>query len=460
MVFASLIFIYAFLPICWIFALFTCKWSKAQNVVLLLLSLLFYAWGEPKYIWLFIATILLNWLMVLIGFIISNHIKSTAPKTSVGIITIILDIAILFWFKYAGWISGMLSHPFGSTVLPIGISFYTFQAISYVADVCLLNKYEAEKNPVNVGLYIAFFPQLIAGPIVRYEDMRDQIRKHKMTLDMFETGCFRFILGFFKKVLLADSMAVIVNKAWAVDTELSFTFAWLGAVAYTFQIFMDFSGYSDMAIGLGAMFGFKIPENFDCPYKASSIRDFWRKWHITLSIWFRDYVYIPLGGNRRGDVRTVLNIAIVWLLTGFWHGANWTFIIWGVVYGVLVLAEKTFDIEAKIKNGGVAKRVIYRLYTLFMITLLWVVFRADNILAAGEYVKQMFSFGLSGYPQTVLYLSEFKWATVACIILSIVSTETIMKKRTVLWPVMLLLFVVSVSYLVKGTFSPFLYFNF
>ncbi len=459
MVFSSLVFIYAFLPICWVAALLTCGWKKAQNVALFLLSLLFYAWGEPKYVWLFIATIALNWLIVLMGFIVSDRLRNKNVKKTMGILTIILDIAILLWFKYVGWISSMFSHSFGSTVLPIGISFYTFQAISYVADVCLLNKYEAEKNPVNVGLYIAFFPQLIAGPIVRYENMRGQIRDRRMSLDVFEAGCFRFILGFCKKVLLADSMAVIVNKAWSGDAELSFTFAWLGAVAYTFQIFMDFSGYSDMAIGLGSMFGFKIPENFDCPYKASSIRDFWRRWHITLSIWFRDYVYIPLGGNRRGEVRAILNISIVWLLTGFWHGANWTFIIWGVVYGALVLAEKALDIEATIKNGG-AKRVIYRLFTLLMITLLWVVFRADNILAACGYVRKMFSFGLSGYPLTVLYLSEYKWAMVACVILSIVSTETIMKKRTVLWPVMLLLFIVSVSYLVKGTFSPFLYFNF
>ena len=352
MVFSSLIFIYAFLPICWIAALITCKWTKAQNVALFILSLLFYAWGEPKYIWLFLVTIFMNWLMVLVGSIISDNTKISIPKSSVGIITIILDGLILFWFKYARWISGMFGLDLGLSVLPIGISFYTFQAISYVADVCLLNKYKAEKNPVNVGLYIAFFPQLIAGPIVRYEDIREQIKKRKMTLDGFEVGCFRFILGFCKKVLLADSMAVIVNKAWSSGDELTSTFAWLGAVAYTFQIFMDFSGYSDMAIGLGSMFGFVIPENFDCPYKASTVRDFWRRWHITLSVWFRDYVYIPLGGNRRGEIRTVMNIAIVWLLTGIWHGANWTFIIWGVVYGVLVFAEKTLKIEAKIKSGG------------------------------------------------------------------------------------------------------------
>ena len=441
-------------------ALLTFKWTIVQNIALLLLSLLFYAWGEPKYILLFISTVFINWVMVLIGTIVSDNMKNKTVEKIFGLVTISFDLLILFWFKYAGWISGMFNSKLGSSVLPLGISFYTFQAISYVADVCLMNKYNAEKNPVNVGLYVAFFPQLIAGPIVRYEDIAEQIKNRKMTLDAFEVGCFRFILGLCKKVLLADSMAVIVNKAWSSGAELTSTFAWLGAIAYTFQIFMDFSGYSDMAIGLGAMFGFVFPENFDCPYKASTIRDFWRRWHITLSVWFRDYVYIPLGGNRKGEVRTILNISIVWLLTGFWHGANWTFIIWGIIYGILVLVEKTLKIEAKIKSGGVLRHIIYRLFTLLMIMLLWVVFRADKISLALEYIRLMFRFSLDGYPQTLLYLSEFKWATVACMILSVVSTETIIKNRTGLWPVMLVLFLVSISYLVKGTFSPFLYFNF
>ena len=362
MVFSGLEFIFIFFPFVVTMGVMVHKWTNIQNIVLLLLSLLFYAWGEPKYIWLFVITILLNWAMVLVGSVLCKNVFCGKNKSvnnarrdvkgTVGIITIVIDLLILIWFKYAGWIGEMLNITVGSAGLPIGISFYTFQAISYVADVCLLNKNEAERNPVNVGLYIAFFPQLIAGPIVRYEDMKEQIRERKMTFDAFEAGCFRFILGFCKKVLLADSMAVIANKAWSGDLENSFSFAWLGAIAYTLQIFMDFSGYSDMAIGLGSMFGFRIPENFNNPYKATSIRDFWRRWHITLSIWFRDYVYIPLGGNRKGAVRTVINIAIVWLLTGFWHGANWTFVLWGVFYGILVLSEKTLDVEAKIKNGG------------------------------------------------------------------------------------------------------------
>ena len=456
MVFSSLVFIFAFLPLCTILAATVGKWTRIQNVVLLAASLLFYSWGEPKYILLFAGTVAGNWLLVLLA----GRIGREPAARAVGVTAIVLDLAVLFWFKYAGWIGGMLGISMGAAVLPIGISFYTFQAISYVADVTLLDKYEAEKNPINVGLYIAFFPQLIAGPIVRYEEMRDQIRVRRMTLDGFEEGCFRFILGFCKKVLLADSMAVIVNKAFSDGTSLTPSFAWLGAIAYTLQIFMDFSGYSDMAIGLGAMFGFRIPENFENPYKASSIRDFWRRWHITLSIWFRDYVYIPLGGNRKGTRRTVLNIAIVWLLTGFWHGANLTFVLWGVIYGTLVLAEKLGNADRKLKSGNTAVRVIYRVFTLVAVMLLWVLFRSDTVAAAGEYIRRMIQFSPERLDETILYLSEFKWAFSGCLILSVVSTSVIMKKRTFLWPIMLVLFLVSVSYLVKGTFSPFLYFNF
>ena len=456
MVFSSLIFAYGFLPPVIILAFLTRRRIQIQNVILLLASLIFYLWGEQDYIWLFIGTIFINWLLVLM----STLINSRKGVRAVGICAIIFDLGILLWFKYARWIGGIFNLSVGSSVLPIGISFYTFQAISYVADVTLMEKYPADRNPVNVGLYIAYFPQLIAGPIVRYEDLKEQIKARQMTMDGFELGCFRFILGFCKKVLLADSMAVIANKAFSDGSELTLAFAWLGAVAYAFQIFMDFSGYSDMAIGLGEMFGFEIPENFNNPYKASTIRDFWRRWHITLSVWFRDYVYIPLGGSRKGRLKTIANIAIVWLLTGIWHGANLTFIRWGVTYGLFVLAEKVVNIQEKLSGTTWIVRLVYRLVTLLVILLLWVVFRADNISSASTYIIQMFMISPEGLPTTLLYLSEFKWAIFMCIILSVVSTKTIMNKRTWLWPVMLLLFIVSLSYLVKGTFSPFLYFNF
>lgn len=346
MVFSSLIFVFGFLPPLLILSFLFHRWVNVQNIILLFASLLFYTWGEPEHIWLFVSIIFLNWLLAFIA----GQNKNLLVRRIIGITVIAFDVLIFFWFKYVRWIGSMFGCSIGSNVLPIGMSFYMFQAISYIADVTLLDKYKAEKNPINVGFYIAFFPQLIAGPIVRYEEIKDQIRSRRMTIDLFEEGSFRFILGFCKKVLLADSMAVIVNKAFLPETELTSSFAWLGAVAFTFQIFMDFSGYSDMAIGLGAMFGFKIPENFNSPYKAWSIRDFWRRWHITLSVWFRDYVYIPLGGNRKERWKTTFNITVVWLLTGFWHGANFTFVLWGIIYGCLTLLEKALNIDEKRKE--------------------------------------------------------------------------------------------------------------
>ena len=456
MVFSSLAFIFGFLPPCIIIGVLLRNHLKAQNLMLLFASLVFYAWGEPKRVMLFITTVLVNWLLV----ILATKTDRNLGRKIIGILAITTDIAILFWFKYAGWLGKGVGLSIGSTSLPVGISFYTFQAISYVADVTLLNKYEEERNPINVGLHIAFFPQLIAGPIVRYEDMRDQIRKRQITIDGFESGCFRFIFGFCKKVLLADTIALIADKAFSAGADLTMGFAWLGAVAYAFQILMDFSAYSDMAIGLGAMFGFKIPENFNCPYKANSIRDFWHRWHITLSIWFRDYVYIPLGGNRKGNKRTTINIAIVWLLTGIWHGANLTFVIWGAVYGALVLMEKHLDIDKHLCEINLIKRLLYRLFTLLAILLLWVLFRAETIGDAMAYMSHMFSTDIAGIGEIVLYISELKWSLLGCTVLSIVPYDKIYSKRTAIWPLMLLLFLISVSYLVKGTFSPFLYFNF
>lgn len=454
MVFSSLIFIFGFLPPTLILAFLSKKFVTLQNIILLLASLIFYSYGEPKYIKLFICIIIVNWLFALL----SGFFKNKIVVRTLGSFAIILDLCVLFWFKYAAWIGRAFNSSIGSSVLPIGISFYIFQAISYMADTALLDKYKAEKNPINVGLYIAFFPQLIAGPIVRFDEMREQIRNRQMTIDGFEEGSFRFILGFCKKVLLADSMAVIVEKAFSGNVTSSF--AWLGAIAYTFQILMDFSGYSDMAIGLGSMFGFKIPENFNNPYKASSIRDFWRRWHITLSVWLRDYVYIPLGGNRKGKLKMIFNISVVWLFTGIWHGANITFVVWGVVYGAFVLFEKLLDIDTLLNKCGRLGRIFYRLFSLLVIVFLWVVFRSNNISVAYNYICVMLHFSSDGLSHTFLYFSEFIWAIFACLIMSVVSTDTMLKKRNFLWPFMILFFIVSVSYLVKRAYSPFLYFNF
>lgn len=470
MVFSSLIFVWAFLPITIIIGFITRNHIKIQNCLLLLASLLFYSWGEPNHIWLFLFTILLCWLMTLI----SSYIKQNRIKKVLGILTISIDLLILFRFKYANWCMGNILSKFDWNItntdilLPIGISFYTFQAISYVADVMLMNKYKAEKSPIVVGLYIAFFPQLVAGPIVRFYDIAPQIRSRKISLDEFTEGTLRFLYGFSKKVLLADSMAVIANQAFLnqANGTLTTSFSWLGAIAYTFQIYCDFSAYSDMAIGMGHMFGLKIPENFNKPYQARSMRDFWQRWHISLSTWFRDYVYIPLGGNRKSIRRTYCNIAIVWLLTGIWHGANWTFIIWGLTYGLLLILEKLLNINKKLKVAPNIYRTAYRIITFIIISVLWVIFRSSTIDEAYGYITNMLL--LNNFTEnmsiTILYISEYKWALFACILISFVSLPPTLtnKKRLndVAYPLLLSLFIISISYLVKGYFSPFLYFNF
>lgn len=468
MVFSSLIFVFGFLPVAIVGAFILKKCIKLQNLFLLALSLIFYSYGEPRYIVLFLLTIVLNWAAAYA----SSFLKNLTIKRCFGVLTIVVDILILFWFKYSGWCFSGINRIFDIeisipvTVLPIGISFYTFQAISYVADVVLMGKYEAQRNPVIVGLYIAFFPQLIAGPIVRYEDLADKMMYRQMSIEEFSQGCIRFMYGFSKKILLADTVAVIVDKAFSNlgSNELSMSFAWLGAIAFTLQIFLDFSAYSDMAIGLGHMFGFTIRENFNVPYKAATVRDFWRRWHISLSIWFRDYIYVPLGGNRVSQKRLYFNVAVVWLLTGIWHGANWTFIVWGVSYGALVVFERYFSIEERLKKNGY-RAAVYRVFTLLAVVLLWVVFRADNIFDAVSYIKCMFNISTLnlGFHQTILYLSEYKWALAIGLLISFQPEITTRIKKImelVGCPLLLVLFVISVSYLVKGTFSPFLYFNF
>ena len=453
MVFSSHIFVFVFLPIVLISQIII-KHTKIRNAILLLASIIFYSWGEPIYVFLFVFTILLNYAMVLIADVFGKK------KKIIGAVAIIIDVLILFWFKYSAWVGAIFSVSLSQQVLPVGISFYTFQAISYVIDVVFFEKYKAEINIVNMGLYIAFFPQLIAGPIIRYEQMKEQIRNRTISIACLEEGSFRFVLGFCKKVLLADSISIIVEKAFSLCGDLSMPFAWLGAIAYTFQIYLDFSGYSDMAIGLGKMFGFSIPENFTDPYKASTIRDFWRRWHITLSIWFRDYVYIPLGGSRYGKVATIRNMAIVWMLTGLWHGANWTFIIWGAVYGLLVILEKEMNVAKRLEAMSGFVRVSYRLFTMTAVICLWVIFRAEDIRTAGIYLQKMFCLNFQNIDIFVLYCSEFKWEILGCCLYCFSPLSKNNLDRRIYWPILFGFFIISISYLVKGTYSPFLYFHF
>lgn len=471
MIFASLTFLFLFLPIVLgIYYLFRGH-RNIQNIFLFISSLFFYAWGEPIYVLLLIASIVFNWAMA----IFIDKSVETIKKIFLAI-SIVFNIGILFVFKYLTFTVVQINRVIGSNIsvkefaLPIGISFFTFQALSYVIDVYRGEK--LQKNLFHVGLYISFFPQLIAGPIVRYNSISEQLTGRKESVQGFKSGVIRFIGGFSKKVLLANTLAVISDRAFSIEgNNMSVSFAWLGAIAYTLQIYFDFSGYSDMAIGLGRMFGFNFDENFNYPYISTSITEFWRRWHISLSRWFRDYVYIPLGGNRTGKVsRNLFNLLIVWILTGIWHGANWTFIFWGLLYFFFLLIEKTTFVGSFIKKF----KFVGHVYTLIVVTVLWVIFRADGIHHAISYIKSMFGLGgISFYSgQTWVYFRE----NMICIIGAIIfSTDWLSRfskfvsdKSAKLGKVLetigeiclFILFLISVVYIINGTYNPFIYFNF
>ena len=382
MVFSSLVFLCIFLPVVLILHQ-VIRNRKAQNGLLLAASLLFYAYGEPIYIFLMLISALLNYCFANI----------LAQRHSKGILalSVIVNLGLLGVFKYTGFFVTNLNLIFGLTLpvpqiaLPIGISFFTFQALSYVIDV-YRGEVAAQKSYAKLLLYISFFPQLIAGPIVRYQDIALQIDDRTTDLRQTAFGLRRFIVGLSKKVLISNAMGAVADYVFNHGAaELNMLSAWIGAIAYLMQIYYDFSGYSDMAIGLGKIFGFQFKENFRYPYIANSVQDFWRRWHISLSTFFRDYVYIPLGGNRKGKLRTVLNRLIVFALTGLWHGANWTFIVWGLFHGMFLL------LEAFVPQMQKLPKVLRRIYTLLVVTVAFVVFRADNLSEAVLFVGKMFA---------------------------------------------------------------------
>jgi len=470
MLFSSSEFLFFFLPgVIFSYYVLCGKNRLLQNMLLLVASLFFYAWGEPKFVFVMVLSIMANWFFGLLV-----H-KFKAHKSAVrGILTAatVFNLGIMFIFKYFMFSIENVNSLFGFTLsvpviaLPIGISFFTFQAFSYVLDI---NRGvgEVQKNPFYVGLYISFFPQLIAGPIVRYETIAHEIKHRKETLDDFTSGVTRFIVGFLKKVLLANTMAVIAKNAFDVQGTLSVGLAWLGVFAYAFQIYFDFSGYSDMAIGMGKMFGFHFLENFNYPYISKSISEFWRRWHISLGTWFRDYVYFPLGGSRvKSKIRLVFNLFIVWFLTGIWHGANWTFIFWGLMYYVLITYEKLTNFEEKLKKFGWLKYI----YTMSFVLFGWVLFRAQNLSAAGEYLMAMF--GLTGNPLIddafVLNLTQNLVFLAACAVFSLPTAVIIREKigdrskvtGAVYAAGLMILLLAAVSYLIKGSYNPFIYFNF
>ncbi len=470
MLFSSIIFLFYFLPVV-LMLYYIFFWSrKVQNVLLLLVSLLFYAWGEPVYVFLMIGSVLYNYLM---GILLAHF-----HKKFLLIVTIVGNLGVLFWFKYLNFfvqnINGALSEKYQLAVpeisLPIGISFFTFQAMSYVIDV-YERRTQVQKNPFYLGLYVSFFPQLIAGPIVKYASVEEQIMNRKENWKKFSAGACRFVVGLSKKILISNSMAAVVDRVFEMQQQgpIAVTLAWLGAIAYTIQIYYDFSGYSDMAIGLGLMFGFKFEENFNYPYISRSIGEFWRRWHISLGSWFKQYVYFPLGGSRvKNKDIMVRNMLIVWSLTGIWHGAEWTFIFWGLFNFVFLLLEKLIDFESsKIPNW------LKHLYCMFIVTIGWVLFRAQNLMQAGQYIANLFGFVKNGFCSDMSWM--FLRENLICFACGIIFSMPISQYTNVylyerkrghrvmeyFYPfAIVLLFLLCMSYLVKGTYNPFIYFNF
>lgn len=477
MLFSSTLFLFVFLPLVLIiYYVILFKSRTAQNTFLLLASLLFYAWGEPRFVFIMVASIIGNWIF---GLVI-EHYRGNRRKSQLTLaIMLLFNLSGLFIFKYLmftlttfnTWFGVNLAVP--TIVLPIGISFFTFQAISYVIDVYRQDGV-VQRNPLHLGLYIALFPQLIAGPIVRYHSIAEQIYNRRESLTLFSQGVSQFIRGLGKKVLLANTMALIADQAFSLEpSELSLTFAWLGAIAYALQIFFDFSGYSDMAIGLGKMFGFHFDRNFNFPYISRSISEFWRRWHISLGTWFRDYVYFPLGGSRvSSKSRLIFNLLIVWLLTGIWHGANWTFLSWGFMYFALITIEKLTGFEKSPAFKRQAFSWLKHVYTLLFVLLGWVLFRSPHMEYALNYIKTMFGAGQAGFHDELatMYTHEYKLILLLALFLSTPIIQVVKARFPGLYThpmgkiaqsvAELAIFITSISFIIKGSYNPFIYFNF
>lgn len=457
MVFSSIMFLTRFLPLVLIvyFLVPGCMKNTWRNLVLFMFSLAFYAWGEPVYIWLMIFSTAVDYVNGgLAGYFVARDKRNTA-KVFVGL-SVVINLTLLAVFKYAG-----------KFVLPIGISFYTFQSMSYTIDV-YRGKAKAEKNPINFGAYISLFPQLIAGPIVRFSDIATQLRERTINLERIRYGVLRFVCGLGKKVLLANQAGEIFQTiANYKVSQMTTVSAWLGILAFMFQIYFDFSGYSDMAIGLMAVFGFEIPENFKYPYEAKSITEFWRRWHISLGNWFKEYVYIPLGGSRKGNARTFLNIFIVWFLTGLWHGATINFTLWGLYFCFFLIMEKTWLLKLLDK----IPRVFSHIYALVVIYFGWLLFAWEDIHGHRVYMKAMLGMAGAGVVnKESLYLLVSNVLLMVIMAIGCTSLPKYLAKKvtkkdgigaslcmSVYVAVILLL---SIAYLVNGTYNPFLYFRF
>ena len=469
MLFSSTTFIFLFLMLLLILY-FPIKNIRYRNVILLIFSLIFYSWGEPKYIILMLLTVLVAYIF---GLLIDKYRKNKRKSKLFLIISIVLILLNLFIFKYLDFSIGIVNSIFKSNigltnlVLPIGISFYTFQILSYVIDL-YRGKVGIQKNYFRLLLYVSFFPQLIAGPIVRYETVEKEISNRTVTLDSFIKGFKRFILGLAKKVIIANNVAYFCDFVYSNYSNYGSGILWVAAICYTLQIYFDFSGYSDMAIGLGKMFGFNFLENFNYPYISTRITDFWRRWHISLSSFFRDYVYIPLGGNRVSKIKFIRNIFIVWLLTGIWHGASYNFILWGLYYAILLLIEKLFTGKYIEKMPKIFKII----YSLFFIIIGWVIFRIENISDLGPVLKNMFSFTISDwsalFKSNMLLIPCLPYIIAGIIFSAPIDkwfSEKVDKSNSIILTliedfILGLLFGYSIMLLVSSSYNPFIYFRF
>lgn len=464
MVFSSLVFMFAYLPIT-LLAYYLVP-RQGRNIFLFIVNLIFYGWGEPKLVLLMVFNIFFNYIG---GWLVDKYRADAKKKKLFLILTCVLDIGILAVFKYTGMITETLNMlpflniPELQISLPIGISFYTFQTMSYVIDV-YRDDAPVSENFINFGTYVALFPQLIAGPIVRYRDVAEQLVNRLETLEMFTRGVKLFMVGLAKKVIIANTMGTLTTNIFATTDENGVVGTWVGMIAYTFQIYFDFSGYSDMACGLGNMMGFEFLKNFNYPYIAKSITDFWRRWHISLSTWFKEYVYIPLGGNRKGVKRQILNLLIVWGLTGLWHGAAYNFVLWGLYYGLLLILEK-FVLKKFLDR---LPSFVQHIYTLFIIIIGWGLFYFTDVGQLGEFMVDLFNFGngICGDQAFNLIMSNLPMLIIAAVASTPLATMLYTRfehRRFMCIPETLYcigVLAVSTASLVNQSYNPFLYFRF
>ena len=471
MIFSTPIFIFVFLPC--ILAVYYISPRKLKNTSLFLASLVFYAWGEPVYVSIMLFSTVFDFVNGLFIEKFKFQKKYTLSKL-VLIISIVGNLSILFFFKYSDFVINNINQLFSLNInnldltLPIGISFYTFQTMSYTIDV-YRGQVKAQKNIIDFGTFVSLFPQLVAGPIVRYKTIAEQLKTREHSIDKFSQGVKRFIVGLGKKVLLANNIGMIWQQISTSNIDnLPIASAWLGAICFSMQIYFDFSGYSDMAIGLGKMLGFDFLENFNLPYISKSITEFWRRWHISLGTWFKEYVYIPLGGNKHGTRKLIRNMFIVWALTGFWHGANWNFVFWGLYFGIILIIEKLFLLELLNKLPNFIKHV----YTLFLVVISWMIFAIEDTATLGKYLKTMFGFNNTSMinNETIYLFLTNMFLLIICIIAitslpnyinsklqKLECIELLNHCRNVIY---IIIFIVSITFLISASYNPFLYFRF